>query len=252
MKRLPLIAALAMGTSLVTAAPAAMAQQTSPVPTIQTGHTLLTVSAEGSSARTPDMARYSAGVTTQGATASEALSANSAQMNRVMAALKQAGIADKDIQTSNLNLRPVYAQPKRQPDGSYDTSEQRIVAYRATNTVSVRQRKLEDMGKVIDALVKAGANQVNGPNFALSEPDEAQDEARMEAMKKARERANLYAKAAGLRVVGIVSISESGGYTPSPVMYARAEKMDAAAPPPVAAGELEMNVNVTVQFELAP
>ena len=116
----------------------------------------------------------------------------------------------------------------------------------------MRQRKLEDMGKVIDALVKAGANQVNGPNFALSEPDEAQDEARMEAMKKARERANLYAKAAGLRVVGIVSISESGGYTPSPVMYARAEKMDAAAPPPVAAGELEMNVNVTVQFELAP
>ncbi|MGE4303770.1 MAG: SIMPL domain-containing protein, partial [Novosphingobium sp.] len=144
MKRLPLIAALAMGTSLVAAAPAAMAQQTSPMPTIQTGHTLLTVSAEGSSARTPDMARYSAGVTTQGATASEALSANSAQMNRVMAALKQAGIADRDIQTSNLNLRPVYAQPKRQPDGSYDESEQRIVAYRATNTVSVRQRKLED------------------------------------------------------------------------------------------------------------
>lgn len=250
MKRLSLLAALALGTTL---ASPVLAQQVGPVPAIEAGHTLLTVTAQGASTRTPDMASYSAGVTTQGVTASEALSANSAQMNRVIGALKQAGIADKDIQTSNLNLNPVYAQPKRLPDGNYEDGPQRIVGYQATNTVSVRQRKLEDMGKVIDALVKAGANQVNGPNFALAEPDAAQDEARVKAMKDARARADLYARAAGLRVARIVSISESGGYTPQPVMYARKAMMDvAAAPAPVAAGELEMNVNVTVQFELAP
>ncbi|SFF94489.1 hypothetical protein SAMN05518801_10444 [Novosphingobium sp. CF614] len=254
MKRPNLITALALATALATGgAQPALAQQASPVPAIEAGHTLLTVSAQGSSTRTPDMASYSAGVTTQGTTASEALSANSALMTRVIAALKQAGIADKDIQTSNLNLNPVYAQPKRQPDGSHEDGPQRIVGYQATNTVSVRQRKLEAMGKVIDALVNAGANQVNGPNFMLAEPDAAQDEARKAAMKDARARANLYAGAAGLRVARIVSISESGGYAPTPVMYMRKEAMDvASAPPPVAAGELEMNVNLTVQFELAP
>lgn len=251
MKRLSLIAAAALASA---SALPAFAQQTDIVPAIAAGHTLLTVSAQGSSTRTPDMAGYSAGVTTQGATASEALSANSAQMNRVMAALKQAGVADKDIQTSNLSLNPIYAQPKRLPDGSYEEGQQRIIGYQATNTVSVRQRKLADTGKVIDALVKAGANQVNGPNFMLAEPDAAQDEARIEAIKKARARADLYARAAGLRVARIVSISESGGYRPMPVMYMRKEAMDvAAAPPaPVAPGELEMNIDVTVQFELAP
>lgn len=257
MKHLRLLAALALGTTLGTALSAApAAAQTGPVPMIEAGHTLLVVSAQGSSTRTPDMASYSAGVTTQGATASEALSANSTQMNRVVAALKQAGIADRDIQTSNLNLNPIYSQPKRLPDGSYEDGPQRIVGYQANNNVSVRQRKLEDMGKVIDALVRAGANQVNGPNFMLAEPDAAQDEARVAAMRDARARADLYAKAAGLRVHRIISISESGGYAPMPVMYMRKEMaMDAAAPPPpppVAAGELEMNINLTVQFELAP
>lgn len=230
-------------------APAAMAQQT--VPAIEAGHTLLTVNAEGSTTRTPDMASYSAGVTTQGKTASEAMGANSQAMARVISALKKAGVADKDIQTTNLSLNPVYAEPKRQPDGSFSGEPREIVGYQATNTVNVRQRKLEDTGKVIDALVTAGANQVNGPDFTLSQPEAAQDEARTDAIKTARARADLYARAAGLRVVRIVSISESGGYSPMPVMYARKASMDmAAAAPPVAAGELQMSVNVTVQFEL--
>lgn len=256
MKHMRLLAALAFGTALGTALAVAPAMaQSGPIPTIEAGHTLLTVNAQGSSTRTPDMANYSAGVTTQGTTASEALSANSAQMTRVVAALKQAGIADRDIQTSNLNLNPVYSQPKRLPDGNYEDGPQRIVGYQATNTVSVRQRKLEDMGKVIDALVKAGANQVNGPNFTLAQPDAAQNEARVAAMREARARADLYAKAAGLRVQRIVSISESGGYAPQPVMYMRKDVMVTSAappPPPVAAGELEMNIDLNVQFELAP
>lgn len=247
MKHLSLLAA----TALALGAAPALAQQ-APIPTIEAGHALLTVSAEGSSTREPDLASYTSGVTTQGTTASEALSANSARMNQVIAALKRAGIADKDIQTSNISISPMYAQPKRLPDGSTEDGPQRIVGYTANNTVAVRQRKLADMGKVIDALVSAGANQVDGPSFQLSQPEAAQDEARTEAMKIARARADLYARASGLRVVRIVSISESGGYTPRPQMMmvsARKASMDAAAAP-VAAGELETNVNVTVQFEL--
>jgi len=253
MKRLtlPLFAAAALAAGI---AQPASAQTVTPVPVLTAGNTLLTVSARGSSTRTPDMAMFSAGVTTQGATASEALSQNSKQMAAAIAALKRHGIADRDIQTSNLSINPVWAQPKRLPDGSYEDAPQRIVGYQASNTVSVRSRKLDDMGKVIDSLVSAGANQVNGPNFALSEPAAAEDEARVAAIKAARARADLYARAAGLRVVRIVSIAEGGGYSPPmPVMYAKVA-MDAAAPPPppVAAGELETGIDLNVSFELAP
>lgn len=157
MKSLNLLAVTTAAIASAVAVPA-LAQDAGLVPAIAAGHTLLTVSAQGSSTRTPDMAGFSAGVTTQGASASEALNANSTRMNQVIASLKRAGVADKDIQTSNLSVNPVYAQPKRQPDGSYVDAPREIVGYEAANTVSVRQRKLDDMGKVIDALVKAGAN----------------------------------------------------------------------------------------------
>ena len=99
--------------------------------------------------------------------------------------------------------------------------------------------------------MNAGANQVSGPSFQLDNPDAASDEARLEAMKKARARAELYAKAAGLTVKRILTISEGGGYAPQPmVMYARAEAMMAKAPSPVAAGEVQVGANVTVMFEL--
>lgn len=247
MKHLSMAAAVA----LAAFATPALAQVASPVPSIAAGHTLLTVTGEGSSTAQPDLATFSAGVTTQGDTASAALAENSRKMTQVVAALKRAGIAERDVQTSNLSLNPVYAPPKRLPDGSIEDQGQRIIGYQVQNTVSVRQRKLSDYGKVIDALVSAGANQVNGPNFMLAEPQAAQDTARAEAIKSARARAELYARAAGLRVVGIVSISESGGYAPQPVMVRQMAMEAAAPPPPVMTGELETNVNVTVQFELA-
>ncbi|WP_231636066.1 SIMPL domain-containing protein [Novosphingobium sp. ST904] len=198
MKSLNLLAVTTAALASTMAVPA-VAQDSGMIPAIAAGHTLLTINAQGSSTRTPDMAGFSAGVTTQGATASEALNSNSTRMSQVIASLKRAGVADKDIQTSSLSVNPVYAQPKRQPDGSYVDGPREIVGYEAGNTVSVRQRKLDDMGKVIDALVKAGANQVNGPNFMLSQPDAAQNEARVAAIKDARARADLYAGATGLR-----------------------------------------------------
>ncbi len=247
---LPLLAAA----TAMTALPARAQQQIGPVPVIEAGHTLLTVSAEGRSTRTPDLAVFSAGVTTQGVTAREALSANSQAMSQVIAALRKAGIAERDIQTSNLNLNPVYAQPRRLQDGNYEEGPQRITGYQVSNTVNVRQRKLDQYGTVIDTLVSAGANQVNGPSFQVENSDAALDEARVAAMKAARARGNLYAQAAGLKVLRVISISESGGYyQPQPmVMMARMSADSAPPAPPVAAGEMQMTANVTVQFELAP
>lgn len=235
--------------ALVCAMPAA-AQVAAPVPAISPASTLLSVNAEARSFRKPDLAVFSAGVTSQGKTAAEALAANSADMNRVLAALKKAGIADRDIQTNNLSLNPLYAPQVVRPDGRIENPEPRIIGYQVNNQVSVKQRKLADFGKVLDTLVSVGANQVNGPSFELDDSDAAMDEARAAAMAKARQRAELYAKAAGLKVKRIVSISESGGYSPPmPVMYAKA--MAEAAPPPIAAGEVGLTATVAVQFELA-
>ena len=247
--------ALPLALSLAALASPALAQQVSPVPVVAAGHSVLTVSADGRSTRAPDLAVFGAGVTTQGKTAAEALAANSRSMTQVIASLKRAGIAERDIQTSNLSVNPVYAEPRRLPGGSTEPRTPEIVGYQVSNSVSVRQRKLGDYGKVIDTLVTAGANQVNGPAFQLDDAEVALDEARIAAMAKARARADLYARAAGLKVVRILSISESGGYyAPPPVLFAR--DMAAGAPPPppapVQPGELQLTANVTVLFELAP
>lgn len=250
MKHAALISALA--TLALTSPIAALAHDGSSGPVVAAGNTLLTVSAQGRTTRKPDLASFSAGVTSSGKTAGEALSANSADMNRVIAALRRAGIAERDIQTSNLSLNPVYADMSRQPVDPLEQQVPRIIGYQVNNTVSVRQRNLEQFGKVIDTLVSAGANQVNGPSFAMDNPDTALDEARTDAMKQARARADLYGRAAGLRVVRILSIAEGSGYVPQPpVMYARAAMADSESAP-VASGEVSLNTNVTVLFELAP
>ena len=232
----------------------AMAHDTSSGPVVAAGNSVLTVSAEGHSSRKPDLAVFTAGVASSGKTAGEALSANAADMNRVIQVLKRAGIADKDIQTSNLSLNPVYADMSRQPVSPLEQQAPRIVGYQVSNQVTVKQRNLADFGRTIDTLVTAGANQVNGPAFQMDDPDAASDDARTMAMKRARARADLYARAAGLEVLRILTIAESGGYQPPmPVMYARAQMADAAgAPTPVAAGEVSLQANVTVMFELAP
>ncbi len=242
--------ALSFAAALGALATPAAAQTMSAVLAIERGNALLTVSADGRTTRLPDLAVFSAGVTTQAKTAAAALADNSRAMNEVVAELKKAGIAARDIQTSNLSINPVYAQqtqPTNEPQAPV------IVGYQVSNQVSVRQRKLGDYGKVIDTLVSAGANQVNGPSFQLDNADAALDEARVAAMTAARARADLYARAAGLRVARIVSISEGQNYQPGPPMVTARMAMDKGNPaPPVEAGELELTANVTVMFELAP
>lgn len=231
---------------------AASAQQVAgPAPAMAPSNTLLTVNAEGRATRAPDVAVFTAGVASTGTTAGQALSANAAAMNRVIAALEKAGVASRDIQTSNLSLNPVYAEPRRLPNGSVEQGPPRITGYQVSNQVTVKQRNLDQFGRVIDTLVSAGANQVNGPSFQVDNSDAATDEARVDAIKKARARAELYARAAGLRIVRVLTISESGSYAPPVPMY-RMAVAQAAEASPVAPGEVALNVNVAVQFELAP
>jgi uncharacterized protein len=250
---------------LAASATALHAQQPTMTPDVTLGpnSALLSLTAEGESRRTPDIAMFSAGVVTQATTAAEAIRENSSRMDAVIAALKRAGIADRDIQTSSINLSPQYTDPEREAQIRARTTGQpyippdsarRIIGYEARNTVQVRVRNLANMGRVIDTLVAVGANEVNGPNFTLDEQQAALDEARLEAVTKGRQRAELYARAAGMRVARILSISEGGGYYPvrREIMVTGARSPAAPPPPPtpVAPGELTLGVNLSMQFEL--
>jgi uncharacterized protein YggE len=166
--------------------------------------TRLDVSATGEVSRVPDVARIGAGVVTSAPTASGAMETNARQMASVRAALKRAGIPDRDIQTSSLSLSPEYREgaPNAPP---------RILGYRASNEVSVTFRDIGSTGRILDALVGEGVNQINGPNLSIEHPEAALDEARIKALAAARARADLYAKAAGKHVGRLLAISETGG-----------------------------------------
>lgn len=259
MKRLLMLAMLAASTPAL-----AQTTPTAAISPLGPNSALLSLNAEGQSRRTPDLAQFSAGVVTSGRTAAEAMAANSRQMDAVIAALRGAGIAERDIQTSAISLQPRFSDPDREAQlrarmarqpyvPPADPEPPRIIGYEARNNVQVRVRRLGEMGRVIDALVASGANQVNGPNFTLDEPKAAQDEARVEAIATGRQRAELYARAAGMRVVRIVSISEGGGYYPVDQIVVTGSRVGAPAPPPtpVAPGEVSVGARVSMQFELA-
>jgi len=206
--------------------------------------TLLSVSASADAKRVPDVASISAGVVTQATDANAAMRANAAQMDKVMAAIRQAGIVERDIQTSGISLNPQYKYVENSPPT--------ITGYQASNTVNIKVRDLARLGKVLDTLVEQGANQVNGPSFEVDKPDEAYDEARVGALKKAQARAQTYADALGLKVRRIVSISEGGASFPRPMPMVRAMAADAsfAKETSVAPGESTLSVNIDVVFEL--
>ena len=206
--------------------------------------TILDVSATGKTTRIPDIATIRAGVVTQGATAAQALADNAQRMASVLAALKTAGVQPRDIATANVSLQPQYRYENNQPPV--------ITGYQASNTVSIRFRDIAKSGAILDILVKQGANQIDGPSLSLDQPDAALDEARVDAVKRARARAELYAKAAGLSVVRILSTSEGGemaGPQPPIVYMARAKMQDAPATS-ISAGETDVTVSVSVRFLL--
>jgi len=245
MPRSPLkLAALAAALALSPMTMTANAQTSAAMPATSNDGTLLSVSASAEASRVPDVASLSTGVVTQAADANAALAANATQMNKVMAAIKSAGIAEKDIQTSGISVNPQYKYSDDQPPA--------ITGYQASNTVSIKVREIDRLGKVLDALVASGANQVNGPSFEIDEPEAVYDEARRAALEKAQQRAQMYAKSLGMRVRRIVSISEGGGFQPPrPVMMmAQAKAYDRAESSPVSPGETTLTANLDVVFEL--
>jgi uncharacterized protein YggE len=237
--RKALIAALALGAAAWTAP--ATAQQAAITQTI--AGTRLDVTATGDVTRVPDVAIISAGVVSRAATATGALQDSANRMDRVLAALKRAGVADRDIQTSSVNLNPEYRYPENQSP--------QLVGYTATNTVTIRFRDIRNSGKILDALVAEGANQINGPSLTIDKPEAALDEARAKAIAAGRARAELYARSLGMRVVGVVWVSESGGYAvpppapPMPMMAAESRAYTKIEP-----GEQKLQVSLAITFEL--
>jgi uncharacterized protein YggE len=200
----------------------------------------ITVSATGSVAVAPDQARITSGVTAEGATAREALTANSTAMQKVIGELKSGGIDAKDIQTSSFRVEPRYTRPE-------EGQAPKIDGYSVTNEVQVLVRDLDKLGDILDRLVTAGANQSSGLSFEVSKAETALDEARKEAVANARRRADLYAAAAGAGVGEVLTITEGDASPPRPV-FARA--MKAAAAVPIERGTETLEANVTITWAL--
>lgn len=233
-----LASVFALGTPAMTAS----AQNASAGTTSNDG-TLLSVSAQAEARRVPDVATLSAGVVTQSADANAAMRANAEQMARVSAAIRAAGVAERDAQTAGVSVNPQYRYAENQPPA--------ITGYQASNTVNLKVRDVARLGKVLDALVASGANQVNGPSFEIDEPEAVYDEARQAALAKARARAEMYAKTLGLQVRRIVSISEGGGFVrPMPVQMMAMARGKSEADTSVSPGETSLSASLDVVFEL--
>jgi uncharacterized protein YggE len=215
--------------------------------------TVLDINAQAQAGAAPDMATISAGVMTQADTAAAAMQDNARKMSAVFATLKKLKIADKDIQTASISVTPQY---------TYDNSSMgerhppRISGYQAGNTLSLSLHgdQLKNIGPVLDALAAAGANNINGPNFGIEDTDPLLDKARAAAVEKAQKRAELYAKATGLHVKRIISISEEAQNNyipPRPLMMKAMSAAAPAAPTPVAQGEVDVSINLAVTYELS-
>jgi uncharacterized protein YggE len=202
----------------------------------------LNVTGHGEVRQRPDIAMVSAGVASQAATADAALAANTTAMKSVVAALREAGIADKDIQTDNFSVQPQYDYG--------DNQAPKLRGYEVQNTVSFTLRDLLTLGAILDKLVRAGANQISGISFDIADPAGALDEARKRAVADAKHKAQIYASAGGIVLGPIVSLSEEAG-APSPVpVRAAMEKASPAGPVPVAEGQNVVAVDVSVAWSL--
>jgi uncharacterized protein YggE len=202
----------------------------------------LTMSGQGEVKAAPDTVTLSAGVTVQAPTAAAALAADNTRMQGVMAALKKQGVADKNIQTAQFSVSPQYAS-------SNDGQAPRLTGYQVTNEVSVRLDDVTKLGATLDALVAAGANQMNGINFSIADSSALLTEARQRAVTEALAKAQTYAKAAGVTLGPILSISENENSGPRP-MFMTAMAVRAPKAVPVAMGEESVTANVSIVWQI--
>jgi len=204
----------------------------------------ISVTGEATVSVPPDLAEVEAGVTSDAKTAREASETNNATMGKLLLALKAAGIDARDIQTSRLSLQPQNAPNRSGPSA--------IASYRASNRVTVRLHDVSKVAGTIDMLVGAGANDIGGINFMVSQASKLLDDARTQAVADARRKAEIYAKAAGVTLGAPLDITEGGA--PAPVF--RSKMMGAiaggglAAPAPIAQGEETLSVSVSITWAI--
>ncbi len=246
LKTLAFGGAVAAAAVLAVAAPPTMAQ------TIEPGamHMMqpapsLNLSAYGEVKAAPDMATITFGVQTEAPTAAEAMRDNAARMTQVMTALRRAGIAERDIQTSGLNLSAQYDYQQNEPP--------KLRGYQAVNRVTVTINDLSKVGTTADAVVSAGVNQIDGISFGLKDPTAAENQARQLAVRALQGKAQLYADALGVRLGGVRTLTEGGGYSPPPPMpmYAARAMSVQADSTPVSAGELTVRVDISGVYDIA-
>ena len=198
---------------------------------------LVTVGGEATIAVAPDTAIIRIGVTSQGKNAREASEANARQITAVLAAIKASGIDDRDIQTSRLSLQPQYDPNK--------SGTARLTGFQVTNQLTVRIHDIGKLPDILDRAIAAGANEMSGIEFAVSQQSRLLDQARAEAVADARRKADLYAQAAGAKLGRVLQIADESAPAPRPLVQA----MRAGAVP-VAPGEQMLRVAVTVSYEL--
>ncbi len=252
------LAALILPAACVTQGPA-LAQSETPVsaespamyhPNSIQPETTLDLTVTASSKRVPDIATVSVGVQANAKTASEAMAGQARAMNAMFDALSAAGAAPRDMQTANLTLYPEMDYVTINEDNGVVRQESRLRGYVASNQLTLIVRDLEKLGGLLDTLVGVGSNTINGVAFSLDDPSAAQNEAREMAVKEALARAELYARASGLRVGRIVTISEQMTYDVPMAVSVTSSRAQSDAPTPVAAGEVGYSSTVTVKFEL--
>lgn len=201
---------------------------------------LLTVTGEATVAVAPDAAVIRIGVSSGAKTAREASDANAKQMTAVMAAIKDAGIADRDVQTSRLSLQPQYDPNK--------SGTARLLGFQVTNQLTIKIRDIDKMPAILDRVIAAGANEMSGIEFIVSEQSKLLDQARDDAIADGRRKAELYAKAAGVKVGQVIAIAEEGSNPPPRPMV---QAMRAGAVP-VAPGEQTLRASVSVTYAIIP
>ena len=228
-RRLSLAAAVMAGTLL---AGPALAETAPP--------SMISVTGEASVSVAPDQAQIEGGVTSDAKTAREVSEANNAAMGKVLLALKAAGVAEKDIQTSRLSLQPQYPPNRSGPSP--------VVGYRASNRVTVRLHDVTRVAGAIDTLVGAGATDIGGVNFSVSNASKLLDDAREQAVADARRKAEIYGRAAGVTLGAPLSISKEGA--PGPMPFRKMAVGMAASPAPVALGEETLQVTVSVSWAI--
>lgn len=245
-----------LATTVLASLPTTLSAQA--LTSLEPNQTLLEIQATGEVFVAPDQAAVTGGVVTFAPTSREAADANAREMRKLVDALRAAGVDARDIQTQNLSLNPQFNYNRS------DGAPPDITGYQANNNVIVRVRDVKKAADLLTVMFEAGANNVYGPNFGLTDSDAAIAAARLDAVANARQQAQTYADAFGMRIVKVARISERGNraeYGPIVVTSARLATADVAPPPPppspvsrtsVQIGEMQQVVTVFVDYVLEP